>query len=114
MCRKDCLTNALYRVERGESQEASARQASDCRQPEPNDLGEERAMTPGWFFEDELSRLRWEWVGAMRQYAQQRSEASLRRARITRDAYTKRAADLHRAEQSTIDARPGPMRETMN
>jgi hypothetical protein len=56
-------------------------------------------MTAEWFFEDELSRLRWEWVSAMREYARHRSEASLARVRTSCDAYTQRVAQLRRAEQ---------------
>jgi hypothetical protein len=56
-------------------------------------------MTEGWFFEEELSRLRWEWVDALREYGRQRDEASLRRVRETCDAYTRRAARLRRDER---------------
>ena len=61
-------------------------------------------MTAEWFFEDELSRLRWEWVSAMREYAWNRSEASLARVRTSCDAYTKRVAQLRRAAQGIGDA----------
>lgn len=53
-------------------------------------------MAADWFFEEELSRLRWEWVAAVREYNMERNEASLRRVRATCEAYTARAARLRR------------------
>jgi hypothetical protein len=64
-------------------------------------------MAAEWFFDDELSRLRWEWVDALRDYAQRRDEASLRLVRTTCDAYTRRAAQLRRAAQCEADTPPG-------
>jgi hypothetical protein len=56
-------------------------------------------MAADWFFEEELSRLRWEWVDALREYARDRNEASLRQVRTTCEAYTKRAARLRRDDR---------------
>jgi hypothetical protein len=56
-------------------------------------------MAAEWFFEEELSRLRWEWVTALREYGRQRNDVSLRRVRSTCDAYTQRAAWLRRADR---------------
>jgi hypothetical protein len=55
-------------------------------------------MAAEWFFEEELSRLRWEWVAALREYGRLQNEASLRKVRFTSDAYTRRAARLRREE----------------
>ena len=60
-------------------------------------------MAAEWFYEAELSRLRWEWVSAVREYAQHRSDASLMRARTACEAYTRRAARLRRAQQRTVE-----------
>ena len=52
------------------------------------------AADAGWFYEDELSRLRWEWVAALRDYARGDSPAQLRRVESARDAYVGRAQRL--------------------
>lgn len=52
------------------------------------------AADAGWFYEDELSRLRWEWVAALRDYARGDSPAQLRRVEVARDAYVGRAQRL--------------------
>jgi hypothetical protein len=56
-------------------------------------------MAADWFFEKELSRLRWEWVDALREYGRERNDASLRHVRTTCDAYTRRAARLRREDR---------------
>jgi hypothetical protein len=55
------------------------------------------AANRDWFFEDELSRLRWEWVDALRRYGRDGSPAELRALEDARDAYVGRAKRL-RAE----------------
>ena len=61
-------------------------------------------MAADWFFEEELSRLRWEWVDALRAYGRDRNDASLRQVRVTCDAYTRRAARLRRDERRAVGA----------
>ncbi len=57
------------------------------------------ATNTDWFYEDELSRLRWEWVDALRDYGRGGSPAGLRRLEIARDAYVGRAKRLRTAAQ---------------
>ena len=57
------------------------------------------AAEKDWFYEDELSRLRWEWVDALRDYGRDGSAAELRRLEGARDAYVGRAKRLRSAAQ---------------
>lgn len=52
------------------------------------------AANGDWFYEDELSRLRWEWVAALRDYGRDSGPAELRRLEHARDAYVGRAKRL--------------------
>jgi hypothetical protein len=49
-----------------------------------------------WFFDEELTRLRWEWVGLIREYGRSRLPAALARAHEAHRRYVERA-DLLRA-----------------
>lgn len=57
------------------------------------------AAETDWFYEDELSRLRWEWVAALREYGRGESPDRVRRLEIARDAYVGRATKLRTSQQ---------------
>jgi hypothetical protein len=56
-------------------------------------------MAENWFFDDELTRLRWQWVASVRDYscgASPRRGPALRRAHATANAYFDRLTRLQR------------------
>lgn len=57
------------------------------------------AAEKDWFYEHELSRLRWEWVDALRDYGRDGTPAELRRLETARDAYVGRAKRLRSEAQ---------------
>jgi hypothetical protein len=47
-----------------------------------------------WFFEDELSRLRWQWVATLREYGRGSRTATLQQVHSAQEAYVARAGRL--------------------
>jgi hypothetical protein len=79
----------------GSSKDIGTKRAGD-RQPNTERTWEVLGMAAetAWFYEDELSRLRWEWVDALRDYGRGGSPAQLQRLERARDAYVGRAKRL--------------------
>jgi hypothetical protein len=47
-----------------------------------------------WFFDDELSRLRWQWVAALREYGRGSRASTLQQVHAAQEAYVTRAGRL--------------------
>jgi hypothetical protein len=56
------------------------------------------AVSGDWFYETELSRLRWEWVDALRAYGRSGAPADVQRLEAARAAYVGRAQRLRSSE----------------
>ena len=65
-------------------------------------------MAEQWFFDDELTRLRLEWVELIREYGRTRSPVTLGRAHEAHRRYVERADRLRRGTARQPSAEDAP------